>query len=275
MKGKIRIGIISSAREEVGSALVRYFRKYMPQFDAAFEWGTDDGGDLEKVSSKLVSTKSDVLILSSKAENIWRNIEKLRKNPLFNLKIVLLADDTTADEVTSLSALADTVFFKHDDYVVLCAKIEQLCDKDFFRDKERIATRLELIAEDVLTECFFKRTSSGCAYFKSAMVLCCYNPEYMEFLSALYYAVEHDLSAASEKTVEKCMRSAVHQAEKKYLEYKENGESRASLSFVNTALCDLIFDNNKVTVGKVLPILVDELMKRIEGKRVNDENSCA
>jgi hypothetical protein len=274
VNGKIRIGIISSARE-VGAELVRYFRKYMPQFEAVFEWGTDAADDIEKLLSKLVSTRTDILVASSKAEAVWEKIKKIKCNSLLNIKVVLLADDTTADEVTRLSALADSVFFKYDDFVVLCKKIDELCDGEFVRNRERILSRLDIIAEEILAECFFSRISAGSGYLKKGMLLCCYNPQYLDCLSALYYAVEHDAGAVSEKTVEKCMRSAVHLAEKKYLEYEAKDEAQKTMPFVNIELCETIFKNKRVTVGKVLPFLVDELMKRIEGKRVNDENSCA
>jgi len=276
-KGIIRTGIIAD-NKHLRDALILTFKKYTDRIDLVFD-KTVSSLKLspEEFVRKVKTNRLSALFISSEYPEAERIIRLLKDDAVVHTRVFLIAEGDDAEAIKELSGIADYTVFRDSDMFVVCLRVCTLCTHAFSEkwDDDRIL--LSVMAQELLRDTGFSILLYGYEYLSEAMVFCMYNDEYFDCLSALYYAVAHRMNAISEKTIEKSIRVALDKAYKSYLRElaersglevgpRERGTKKI-IDKASDAVCERLFNEGRPSIGKALPLLCEELLKRFEYRR--------
>ena len=274
-RGIIRVGLIVNSKQ-LRTGLIQTFRKYSPRIEVVFEKQVSAAVlSAEELAQKIKTGRISALFISSDFPGASRLIALLKSDVLIHTRIFVVAESENTEEIRAVSAISDYTVFKDSDLFVVCTRVCALCSSVFTDMWEDDRAILSVLAQELLRSVGFNILLYGYVYLAEAMVFCVYNKEYLDCLSALYFAVAHRMKTMSEKTIEKSIRVALDKAHKSYEQERAarlcSGADReisknrvADAADDDDALCEKLFKNGRPSIGKALPVLSEELLKRFE-----------
>ncbi len=266
MKGKcdkIRVGIVSKDKV-LRTALISSFKKYSSAIEIVFEKNSEAELVAKDIAAKVKSSRISALFISSDADTLQEIKQEITEDVLSHTRIFVLVENSLDTLSEKSIEAADSVVMKDADHFVTCTRLCTLCDDAFISQWEKDRRLLKSMAENLLVETGFDYSLMGSAYLAEAMVMSVYNEDYLGCLSALYFAIAHEMEATSEMAVEKCVRSAVDKAYKRFLKNEESLQKVQCLS-------KELFTEGKPTNGTVLFILVKNLKKSFTEKKTGEK----
>ncbi len=259
ISGNIRVGVVTNDKA-FKSKLALNFKKYSSRVEIVFEKPVDGEISRESLCAKVKSSKVSALFLSSEIKNLEDIIKCIKADVLLHTKIFIVSEGPLEESTSRCMDFADYTLHKDTDLFLVSTRLCSMCDEGFVMKWSRDRVMADLIAQQMLVEIGFNRVLAGYMYLVDALVITLYNKEYTECLSALYYAVAHDTEAMSEKTVEKCIRSAFERAYKRFCDAEAGYKVFGGLD----PFCKELFKDGKPSNGKGIPLLTAELERRFK-----------
>lgn len=267
----IRVGIITDDTN-FKTELAASFTRYSPKIDIIMEKRLRSFETIEEMVNKIKSSGINVLFLSSSFANLGEALLRIKSEPLIHVRIFLLMEKGIGGMEENLLYLSDYNVLPESDMLLVNTRVCALCDNEFLNRRQRDKRILLEIAERNLLDNGFGNITAGAYYLKHALVLCAYNAEFLDMMSALYFAVQHEVEAPSEKTVEKCIRTVINGAYKKYIE----GRIAPVTAESDQRLSRRLFGEGKPTAAKAITMLsekiVEDFAREVAEERKEYEN---
>jgi hypothetical protein len=267
----IRVGIITDDTN-FKTELAASFTRYSPKIDIIMEKRLRSFETIEEMVNKIKSSGINVLFLSSSFANLGEALLRIKSEPLIHVRIFLLMEKGIGGMEENLLYLSDYNVLPESDMLLVNTRVCALCDNEFLNRRQRDKRILLEIAERNLLDNGFGNITAGAYYLKHALVLCAYNAEFLDMMSALYFAVQHEVEAPSEKTVEKCIRTVINGAYKKYIE----GRIAPVTAESDQRLSRRLFGEGKPTAAKAITMLsekiVEDFAREVAEERKENEN---